>query len=248
MSDTSVTKRLRSAFLVGKASSFAEITRTFTDAVEHSLWREEGFESVPHWVLAKEGLAIRDTETVERWIKSMLMSGFVDQWVQVLDEIAITRAKPRSEKPLAERLGFERFWKLGTGNDQDRLLLRLYRERPDLYELVIKGEMTVMAAAIKAGWRKAVLMGRRKKAEQAPRLLDENQILYAVQSYFKRANDEAHASLLEGVFRLASMDGREMFVLRTIPGVDKRTARRAAKGADSVIDVIDGSKLIEAQP
>ena len=253
MSDhTSVTKRLRSAFKHGKRSSIAEVTREFTEVVEHQKWREEGFESVPHWVLDKNGLAVQDEETTSKWVKGFLKDGFVDQWVQLLDEIANTRQKPRAKNPLAERLGFERFWTLGTGNDQDRLLLRLYRERPDLYESVVKAEMTIMTAAIKAGWRKATVMGRRQRkyvyVEKAHVLLDEAQLLDSVRKYLKRCNGEARTRWLELNYRdrIISREDRIEFLTRNVPGVD---ARRAAKAAENTLDLdaLDNGKLIEGR-
>jgi hypothetical protein len=242
------TKRLRNAFKHGKKSSIAEITREFVEIVEHQKFREEKFESLPHWVLDKDGLAVRDEETIGRWVKGLLRDGFVDQWVQLLDEIAITRQKPRAENPLAERLGFERFWSLGTGNDQDRLLLRLYRERQDLYERVIRLELSIMAAAIKAGWRKETLMGRRNRVEQAPVLLDEGQLLYAVRKYLKRCSGEARVRWLELNYRdrAVTRDDRIDFLTRNVPGVD---ARRAAKAAERTLDLagIEEGKLIEGR-
>ena len=84
MSDnTSATKRLRSAFKHGKRSSIADVTREFTEVVEHQKWQEEGFESLPHWVLDKNGLAVQDAETTSKWVKGFLKDGFVDQWVQL---------------------------------------------------------------------------------------------------------------------------------------------------------------------
>lgn len=246
--DHTATKRLRNAFKHGKRTSIAEITREFIDVVEHQRWREEKFDSLPHWVLDNEGLAVRDVETTERWVKPLLRDGFIDQWVQHLDEIAITRHKPRAEHPLAARLGFDRFWNLGTGNDQDRLLLRLYRERPDLYEIVIKGELTIMAAAIRAGWRKETLMGRRRYTERAPKLLDEGQLLYAVRQYLRRCSGEARVRWLELNYRdrAVKRDDRIDFLVRNVPGVD---ARRAAKAAENTLDLdaIDNSRLIEGR-
>jgi hypothetical protein len=251
MSDrASATKRLRNAFRHGKRSSIAELTREFTEVVEHQKWREEGFESLPHWVLDKDGLAVRDEETTSKWVKVLLKDGFVDQWVQLLDEIAVTRQKPRAKDPLAERLGFERFWSLGTGNDQDRLLLRLYRERPDLYESVIKREMPVMTAAIKAGWRKEAVMGRRPRRymERDPVLLDETRLLDSVRKYLKRCNGEARARWLELNYRdrAITRDDRIEFLTRNVPGVD---ARRAAKAAENTLslDAIDARRLIEGR-
>jgi hypothetical protein len=40
------------------------------------------------------------------------------------------------------------------GNGKAYTLRRLKSERPDLFELVVKGELTTNAAAIAAGWRK----------------------------------------------------------------------------------------------
>lgn len=40
------------------------------------------------------------------------------------------------------------------GNSRAYTLSRLDRERPDLFELVVQGEMSANAAAIEAGWRK----------------------------------------------------------------------------------------------
>lgn len=253
MSDnTSVTKRLRSAFKHGKRSSIAEVMREFTEVVEHQKWQEEGFESLPHWVLDKDGLAVQDAETTSKWVKGFLKDGFVDQWVQLLDEIANTRQKPRAKNPLAERLGFERFWTLGTGNDQDRLLLRLYRERPDLYESIIKAEMTIMTAAIKAGWRKATVMGRRQRryvyVEKAHVLLDEAQLLDSVRKYLKRCNGEARTRWLELNYRdrIISREDRIEFLIRNVPGVD---ARRAAKAVENTLDLdaLDNGKVIEGR-
>jgi hypothetical protein len=59
-------------------------------------------------VLDKGGLAVLDEETTSKWVRGLLKDGFVDQWVQLLDEIAVTRQKPRAKDPLPERLGFER--------------------------------------------------------------------------------------------------------------------------------------------
>jgi hypothetical protein len=253
MSDqTWATKRLRSAFKHGKRTSIAEVTREFTEVVEHQKWQEEGFESLPHWVLDKDGLAVRDEETTSRWVKGLLKDGFVDQWVKLLDEIAITRRKPRAKVPLAERLGFERFWTLGTGNDQDRLLLRLYRERSDLYESVIKLEMTIMTAAIKAGWRKETVMGRRQRryvhVETLSRLVDEEQLMATVRKYLRRSNGEARARWLELNYRdrTITRDDRVEFLARNVPGVD---ARRAAKAAENTLDLdaLDNGKVIEGR-
>src|SRR5262249_2184411 len=226
------------------------VMREFTEVVEHQKWQEEGFESLPHWVLDKNGLAVQDAET--KWVKGFLKDGFVDQWVQLLDEIANTPPKPRAKNPLAQPLAFERVWTLGTGNDQDRLLLRLYRERPDLYESVIKAEMTIMTAAIKAGWRKATVMGRRQRryvyVEKAHVLLDEAQLLDSVRKYLKRCNGEARTRWLELNYPdpLISPPDRIEFLTRNVPGVD---ARRAAKAAENTLDLdaLDNGKLIEGR-
>ena len=250
VSNQSVTKRLRNAFKDSKRNSIAEVTREFTEFVEHQKWRDEGFESLPHWVLDKDGLAVQDEETTSRWVKGFLKDGFVDQWVQLLDEIANTRQKPRAKNPLAERLGFERFWTLGTGNDQDRLLLRLYRERPDLYESVIKLEMTIMMAAIKAGWRKDTLMGRRKRVfvQKIAKPVDESQLLSAVQSHFQRSSPEAKAQFLGRIYRdcATGRDAREFFLKANVPGID---ARRVARFAENTLDLdaIDAGRLIEGR-
>jgi hypothetical protein len=49
-------------------------------------------------VLDKGGLAVQDEETTSKWVRGLLKC-FVDQWVQLLDEIAVTRQKPLRQGP-----------------------------------------------------------------------------------------------------------------------------------------------------
>ena len=90
--------------------------------------------------------------------------------------------------------------------------------------------MTVMDAAIEAGWRKATIKGKQERIDV---LLDEGQLLYAMQLYFKRSNVRASAQLLERAFQAAPLEARAMFVNRCVPGAD---ARRAAKAAENMIE------------
>lgn len=242
MADTAV-KRLRDALRLSKRGSIVETKRQLIEIAEHQGWKELGFESFPHFLLSGDGLAVRDTDTAE-FVKGILQDGFVDLWVQTLDEIAVSRKKPRAKRPL----GVERFWKLGTGNDQDRLLLRLYREKPGLYGKVVKGQLSLMAAAIEAGWRTQAKPGRPETRKAFERIahtipLAKDELMAKLKQHFAMTTEDEIAGILGQLFQWAPAGARVRFVQANIPGAD---AARAAKGADNVIDavVIDEGKMI----
>ena len=213
----------------------ARVPRLIADILDTEAWRVLKYKSFTSFALARDGLGLSDDRGAAHLQRLLMDGGYVAEWVEILDVIAISRVKPR--KPLP---GVAPFLKLGTGNDVNRLLLRLYRERDDLYQRVLTGELSVMAAAVEAGWRKVAREGQIKRVTAEVVVgRDVRQVVRAVREVTKERNTEAATSVVEAIWSGLSPDVRRLFVLRNIPGGDADAAARSVH-----ID-IDDPRMIE---
>src|SRR5262245_45482796 len=151
-----VIAKLRAALDAQKqAGSHLELVGiTVNDRLFTTVTNSEGrpFQSFCEFALhpRPEGLGVCQEHTAHLIGCALKRLWLVEPWVEMLDKIVLEQGRPRKNAINGEVL---RFYPLPRSpNNWDRIVLRLYRERRDLFSRVVAREMSAHKAALEAKW------------------------------------------------------------------------------------------------
>ena len=124
----------------------------------HGLWKERrrrdgtSFQSLAQFVVtsAPHGLGVRTEVALQKLRIALLTKGLLREWVEVMEGAIRPRGRPKTNIANSEDSP-PVFTRSRSTTALDRILPRLMHERPDLFQQVGAGRLTVHQAGIQGG-------------------------------------------------------------------------------------------------
>jgi hypothetical protein len=120
------------------------------EARQNKIWEQLGYESIDEVLKKEVGYSEAELKLKCKQARdNPLAKNGTNQHSDLAD-----RALDAKDNPLAQHRGGDNVTPSSRGNDTDYTLRRLARDKPELLDAIERGELSVNAAAIKAGIRK----------------------------------------------------------------------------------------------
>jgi hypothetical protein len=117
--------------------------------------RQPEFGSLPEFVFAPapRGLGLRSEKALHKLREALLATGHIREWAEILDYLARPRGAPKKNVADGEHSRPAIKLSRSTGS-RDRGLRRLKHQRPEIYEAVCRGNISIHEGSVRAGFVK----------------------------------------------------------------------------------------------